>query len=468
MSTVSDNFNRASEFPIGFPWTVNGGNAPDLVGNQLESTIQGDSYIYYDSAATGFDQFSQASEISPGITSHDWGPSVRVGGASHSFAPEGYTFDAYQWNAGGFAGLVKHVTGSFTQLTDHIPAAYAFSDVLRIEASGTTIKGYRNGTLLTTVTDSSLSVGQPGLFFFDTPAGSGGGVDNWSGGDLSGGVVNVNRSVSFSAAASTTATRRKGVARLTALTPSSPTVATRLKNILRAVSFGPLAPTTTTRSKGFQRPEFFLAPSTTTSSRLKDSPRTVSLLPSVSTTTFRTKGFLRAVSVSAPGSTPFSHTVTTSMFNVSRAISFLGGAITAIARSVGVARTTSLLAPSSTSSVRLKDSPRSTSFTPVGSTTTVRTKQFIRSVSISPVGLTSIQRSVSWSRAMAVSGGGVTSVFHSKGLIRSISVSGAGETLTSHLITFGAVASTDAPAGRMGADVRGGRISMGDGRGRIR
>lgn len=183
---ASDNFNRADESPLAAPWTVQGANNLVLQTNTVGKLAASDHYSYYAGAASSADQYSQASEVSAGIVAHDWGPAVRVKGAgAASNQAEGYAFDAYQWNGSNFAGLIKHVGNSFTQLTAGISAAYAFGDVLRIEAEGQALRGYRNGLLLTSHSDPSLTTGQPGLFVFDVNVGATA-IDNWSGGDLGG------------------------------------------------------------------------------------------------------------------------------------------------------------------------------------------------------------------------------------------------------------------------------------------
>lgn len=177
MPAINDPFNRSNEFPLLPPWLLWVGDAVDLVANEIvKSTGTADTFWYYNDTFSA-DQYAQAIEASA-VTNHDWGPSVRVGGAGHSNIGEGYWLSS---NAAGTGAILnKEVNGSFTQLASNSWGTYALGDTLRIEAQGTTIRALRNGTQYSTVTDASLSGGFPGLFWFE-PSGS---VDNWEGGDL--------------------------------------------------------------------------------------------------------------------------------------------------------------------------------------------------------------------------------------------------------------------------------------------
>lgn len=81
----------------------------------------------------------------------------------------------------------KKVAGTETQLADD-GGSPSVNDILRLEASGTTITAKINGTTIFTVTDSALSSGSAGIFAEGNDITSLG--DNWEGGNLAGAAEN--------------------------------------------------------------------------------------------------------------------------------------------------------------------------------------------------------------------------------------------------------------------------------------
>jgi hypothetical protein len=74
----------------------------------------------------------------------------------------------------------KRIGGSYSTVgTSTTVAPTTFK--ARLEAQGTTLRAYVDGTLVLTTTDSSIASGQPGLLGAN---GTGGSADNWNGGDL--------------------------------------------------------------------------------------------------------------------------------------------------------------------------------------------------------------------------------------------------------------------------------------------
>lgn len=176
---ASDNFNRANETPLAAPWTKNGGTGNfNLVSNGVQASVSDDKYYYYAGAVSSPDQYSQATMVSA-PSSQDWGPAVRIGGAGHTTTPEGYFFDVYIGGSSG--GVQKHVNGAFTIIAA-TASSVAPGDTLRIEVEGTALRGYKNGVLLTSTTDTSLASAGNGVGFFIYE--TGGSIDDWSGGDL--------------------------------------------------------------------------------------------------------------------------------------------------------------------------------------------------------------------------------------------------------------------------------------------
>lgn len=184
MASAIDNFNRADQSPLGTPWAVHGGagntiglhsNAVSKSGSGSESA--GDVYYAYSGSATTPDQYAEA-KMTGTVLNNDWGPAVRIGGAGHPSTEEGYFVDFYTPGP----GINKHVNGVFSGLSTFV-SSFAAGDVARIEISGTTLTAYKNGSVVGTVTDSSITGAGDGagLFVYDT----GGSIDDWAGGDLS-------------------------------------------------------------------------------------------------------------------------------------------------------------------------------------------------------------------------------------------------------------------------------------------
>lgn len=180
---ATDNFNRANETPLASPWGVSHGGAGgncNLSSNAVTADSTTDKFIYYSGSVTSANQYAQWLYASA-ITNDDWGPAVRIDNTAGD--RHGYWYSVY---AGGFDGLNKFVSNAFTHVEDW-HQAFGVGDTARIEASGSTISGYRNGVEVSgsPATDTSLtSAGLgAGAFVYQT----GGSIDDFDGGDLGGG-----------------------------------------------------------------------------------------------------------------------------------------------------------------------------------------------------------------------------------------------------------------------------------------
>lgn len=181
-SSVTDNFNRANENPLAAPWTKAGvGNTFTLTSNQLTATgSPSDSAYYYAAAAATADQYSEIQAITL-PTNSDWGSGVRISGTG---AIDGYFFLYY--SGAGARTFFKNVAGTFTQLSGSIDTDTA-GDYVKSVVSGSTLTQYRDTfttptTSRSTVTDTSITTGQPGVFQFEVN----GAFDNFRGGDGNG------------------------------------------------------------------------------------------------------------------------------------------------------------------------------------------------------------------------------------------------------------------------------------------
>lgn len=88
--------------------------------------------------------------------------------------------------------IEKIVNGTTTVLNTTNVSAFANGDTVEGEVEGTTIRSYRNGTLVASVTDSALTTGKPGITA-RLEFGPGLFGDNWEAGDMtaasSGGLI---------------------------------------------------------------------------------------------------------------------------------------------------------------------------------------------------------------------------------------------------------------------------------------
>ena len=109
---------------------------------------------------------------------NDGGVAVRC----HASAATGYALTSSNFST-GTTYLYKYVTGTYTEIS-HNTEAWASSDTVRLEVSGTTLTPKRNGALssIGTQTDSAISSGSAGLAGYNNVNQIQ--IDNWEGGNL--------------------------------------------------------------------------------------------------------------------------------------------------------------------------------------------------------------------------------------------------------------------------------------------
>jgi hypothetical protein len=172
---ASDSFSYSDGYLV----TVSSGLWSDVTGNSyVRSHLVGGRYDVV-GRARWTDSFNnnQYSEITFGNT-RPAGPMVRCANSVDT----GYYVLAYP--AGGWLRLYKVISGSQTLLgSDPCFVSMSAGDVVRLEASGTTITVKVNGTVAESVTDSDIASGYAGLFTYDSTTG----ISLWSGGNLAGG-----------------------------------------------------------------------------------------------------------------------------------------------------------------------------------------------------------------------------------------------------------------------------------------
>lgn len=93
--------------------------------------------------------------------------------------------DYYKYWIDGLPGaLTSRVTrvtnGTGVDLNSTTGVTWSVNDTIEIEVQGTTIRGYQNGTLRVTVTDSNFSTGKPGIMIWNNVAAA----DDFEAGDV--------------------------------------------------------------------------------------------------------------------------------------------------------------------------------------------------------------------------------------------------------------------------------------------
>ena len=148
MTTFTDDFNRSNSTNLGAGWVEVSGDW-SIVSNQLSSGSAGGTIILR--AAGGMatsDHYAQVTIATTTAASHG------VWARGNSNISQGYLWrnDGTSWN------LFSVVGGSFTSIGSFAGAA-ANGDVAKVQAVGSTIKGYVNGTQRVSVTDTAVTTG---------------------------------------------------------------------------------------------------------------------------------------------------------------------------------------------------------------------------------------------------------------------------------------------------------------------
>lgn len=149
MTTFSDDFNRADSSDLGANWVEVSGDW-SIVSQQLSPGAAGGTIVLRAATAmAGNDNFAQVTIAA--TTSASQGVWCR-GDATLS--------SGYLWRNNGSAwGLFKVVSGTFTAIGTAFTAAAAPGDVAKVQAVGSTIKGFVNGVERASVTDTAVTTG---------------------------------------------------------------------------------------------------------------------------------------------------------------------------------------------------------------------------------------------------------------------------------------------------------------------
>jgi hypothetical protein len=148
VTTFTDDFNRADGDP-GASWVQVSGTW-SIVSQQLSPGSSGATIVIRAATAmAGSDNFAQATIAA--TTAVSQGVMCRS---------DGTLANGYLWrNNGTNWGLFKAVSGTFTAIGTTYAAAAAPGDVARVQAVGSTIKGFVNGVERASVTDTAVTSG---------------------------------------------------------------------------------------------------------------------------------------------------------------------------------------------------------------------------------------------------------------------------------------------------------------------
>ena len=147
MTTFSDDFNRANGSP-GANWVAVSGTW-SIISNQLSSGSAGGTIVLRAATAMATnDNYAQVTIATTSAVSHG------VWCRGNSTLTQGYLWrnDGTSWN------LFWVVGGSFTSIGSFAGAA-ANGDVAKVQAVGSTIKGFVNGVQRVSVTDTAVATG---------------------------------------------------------------------------------------------------------------------------------------------------------------------------------------------------------------------------------------------------------------------------------------------------------------------
>ena len=177
---ATDNFNGTTGDQLvdyNASWTLNDGDF-DIVGNAtIAPDDAGFCLAHWNADAFADNQYAQLVHVDSGF---NWlGPAVRVGAA----AVTGYTYSCRS----SARNLSRWVAGAETALAA-VGSGTSDNDVLRLEASGTTITPILNAVTdagLGAQTDATIASGSAGICGYGA-AGTSDEGDDWEGGNLGG------------------------------------------------------------------------------------------------------------------------------------------------------------------------------------------------------------------------------------------------------------------------------------------
>lgn len=165
-------------------WTATLGSAPER-SSGVAISASGTRWAHYSGASFADDQFAEAevSVISTGFSSN--GVTVRAsttnGGTFYGLRINGSSGDVAITKRASFSGPAD-IAASAGGIVP--TSGFTFTHTLRLEAEGTTLRGYLDDVEVVSTTDATITSGAPGIQMTDGD----GHIDNWEGNDLAGGT----------------------------------------------------------------------------------------------------------------------------------------------------------------------------------------------------------------------------------------------------------------------------------------
>jgi len=153
---ATDSFDRADAGTLGANWTSCGSNpAYGIVSNTAASSnAEAEEAVFWNAETFADNHYSEVT-VSTTASNAYIGVAVRC-----STGSGGNYYGFYGDNATRY--IVRVVAGAYTSLAT-TGTGFTNGDTLRLEAEGPTLRAYTNGVLWTSVTDSNLTSGAPGL-----------------------------------------------------------------------------------------------------------------------------------------------------------------------------------------------------------------------------------------------------------------------------------------------------------------
>lgn len=174
MAVFSDDFNRADLGNLGANW-ANASNGFQIISNTAAPTsAAGLCITYYSAGSTA--SATQFAQMKVSTSSGTFGAMVRNDGTANNAYVATYN--------GATLQIYKIVAGAVTAIATSGAFTINVGDIIRTEASGSTIKNFVNGVQQLSVTDTSLPGAAGNRVGMVSNLSLLGRFDDWSGGDI--------------------------------------------------------------------------------------------------------------------------------------------------------------------------------------------------------------------------------------------------------------------------------------------
>jgi hypothetical protein len=185
---ATDDFNRGDSASLGANWTTDGqSNVNKISSNTAVPTSLGgvsDTGSTYSAISWGNDHYSKVQISATGGAANDEngpGPAVRMSGSAGT---RKFYRIAAQKAATNNVEVSKYNGTTFTVISN-FTNSWSSGDTWEIDIQGTTLTWIKNGSTISSTTDSLLSSGSSGITYSSCAGISAAAFDNWEGGDFS-------------------------------------------------------------------------------------------------------------------------------------------------------------------------------------------------------------------------------------------------------------------------------------------